>query len=61
MKSYEINYSLSADDPGSSSIVIESYKSKCTILWSQHAWIDDESGEHRQSSDIEMILQCTSK
>jgi hypothetical protein len=56
-----IDNDLSADGPGSSSIGIESDKSKCTIHWSQHAWIDEKSGEQRQSSDIEMIIQCSSK
>ena len=58
---WAIDNSLSADGPGSSSIGIENDKSKCTILWSQHAWIDDKSGEHRQSSDIEMVIQSKSK
>ena len=58
---WTINNSLSADGPGSSSIVIESDKSKCTILWSQHSFIDENTGEQKQSSDIEMIIQCTSK
>ena len=58
---WTIDNILSADAPGSSSVTIESNKSKCTILWSQHAWIDENTGEHRQSSDIEMIIQCTSK
>jgi len=58
---WTIDNNLSADGPGSSSIGIENEKNKCTILWSQHAWIDDKTGEHRQSSDIEMIIQCSSK
>jgi len=58
---WTVDNSLSADGPGSSSVTIENKKNKCTILWSQHAWIDDESGEHRQTSNIEMIIQCTSK
>lgn len=58
---WAVDNSLSADGPGSSSVTIENKKNKCTILWSQHAWIDDESGEHRQTSNIEMIIQCTSK
>ena len=57
---WTIDNNLSADGPGSSSIGIENEKNKCTILWSQHAWIE-ESGEHRQSSDIEMIIQCSLK
>ncbi|MFC1881862.1 hypothetical protein ACFL2S_10255 [Thermodesulfobacteriota bacterium] len=56
-----IDNNLSADGPGSSSVSIEKDKSKCTIHWSQHAWIDEESGEQRQSSDIEMIIQCMPK
>jgi hypothetical protein len=58
---WTIDNNLSADGPGSSSIGIENEKGKCIILWSQHAWIDDKTGEHRQSSDIEMIIQCSSK
>ena len=58
---WTIDNNLSADGPGSSSVSIENNKNKCTILWSQNAWIDEESGEQRQSSDIEMIIQCTSK
>jgi hypothetical protein len=58
---WTIDNKLSADGPGSSSVTIERDKNKCTINWSQHAWIDDKTGEHRQSSDIEMIIQCTSK
>ena len=58
---WTIDNNLSADGPGSSSIGIENEKNKCTILWSQHAWIDEESGEHKQSSDIKMIIQCSSK
>ena len=57
---WAIDNNLSADGPGSSSATIENERSKCTILWSQHAWIDDD-GEHRQSSDIRMIVQCMSK
>jgi hypothetical protein len=59
--SWTIDNKLSADGPGSSSVTIESDKNKCAILWSQHAWIDEKTGEHRQSSDIEMIIQCSSK
>ena len=55
-----IDNNLSADGPGSSSVSIEKDRSKCTIHWSQHAWIDEESGEQRQSSDIEIIIQCSS-
>ena len=56
-----IDNKLSADGPGSSSVTIEKNKNWCTILWSQHAWIDEKTGEHKQSSNIEMIIQCTSK
>jgi hypothetical protein len=58
---WAIDNKLSADGPGSSSVTIENDINKCIISWSQHAWIDDKTGEHRQSSDIEMIIQCTSK
>ena len=59
--SWTINNNLSADGPGSSSIGIENEKNKCAIHWSQHAWIDETTGEYRQSSNIEMIIQCTLK
>jgi hypothetical protein len=58
---WTIDNNLSADGPGSSSVSIENDKNKCTIHWSQNAWIDEESGGQRQSSDIEMIIQCSSK
>ena len=58
---WAINDNLSADGPGSSSVTIETDKNRCTILWSQHAWIDEKAEEHKQSSDIEMIIQCSSK
>jgi len=54
-------YNLIADGPGSSTVGIESDKSKCCIHWSQQAWIDEETLEHMQSSHIEMIVQCSSK
>ena len=58
---WTIDNSLSADGPGSSSVSIENDKNKCIIFWSQDAWIDEKTGEHMQSSDIEMIIQCASK
>jgi hypothetical protein len=58
---WAIDNKLSADGPGSSSVTIERDKNKCAIIWSQHALIDDKTGEHKQSSDIEMIIQCSSK
>jgi hypothetical protein len=58
---WAIDDKLSADGPGSSSVKIENDKNKCAILWSQHAWIDEKTGKHSKSSDIEMIIQCTSK
>ena len=58
---WAIDNKLSADGPGSSSVTIQNDKNKCTLLWSQHAWIDEKTGEHKQSSDIEMIMQCTQK
>jgi hypothetical protein len=58
---WTIDNNLSADGPGSSSVTIENNKNRCAIVWSQHAWIDDKTGEHRQSSDIEIIIQCSPK
>jgi hypothetical protein len=58
---WTIDNKLSSDGPGSSSMAIVNDKDKCTVHWSQHAWIDEKTGEHRQSSDIEMIIQCSSK
>jgi hypothetical protein len=57
---WTIDNKLSADGPGSSSVCIENDKNKCSIYWSQHAWIDEKTGEHKQSSEIEVIIQCTS-
>ena len=58
---WTIDNNLSADGPGSSSIGIENEKNKCTILWSQHAWLDEQSNEIKQSRNIEMMIQCTER
>ena len=52
---------LVADGPGSSTIETENNQNKCILHWSQHAWIDEHSNEYRQSENIELIVQCTSK
>ncbi len=57
---WSINESLIADGPGSSIIGIENDQNKCTLHWSQHAWIDEKSNEYRQSEQIKLIVQCTS-
>ena len=56
-----INGNLVADGPGSSTVGIEKDNNRCLINWSQHAWIDEETKEHRQSSQIKMIVQCSLK
>jgi hypothetical protein len=56
-----INENLMADGPGSSTIVIENNQNKCILHWSQHSWIDEQSNEYRQSEQIKLIVQCTSK
>jgi hypothetical protein len=56
-----INNNLVADGPGSSTVGIEKGTNRCLINWSQHAWIDEETKEHRQSSQIKMVVQCTLK
>ena len=58
---WRIDNNISADGPGSSSVGIENDRTKCTIAWSQHAWIDEKTGEQKQSSDIELIIQCSPK
>ena len=54
-----INENLSADGPGSSTVVIENYQNKCLLNWSQRSWIDEKSNEYRQSELIKLIVQCT--
>ncbi len=56
-----INGNLVADGPGSSTVGIEKDNNRCLINWSQHAWIDEETKEHRQSRQIKMIVQCSPK
>jgi hypothetical protein len=56
-----INNNFVADGPGSSSVSIEKQNNRCLITWSQHAWIDEKTKEHRQSSQIKMIVQCSLK
>lgn len=56
-----VNNNLAADGPGSSTIGIENDTSRCSINWSQHAWVDEKTKEHRQSSQIKMIVQCSLK
>ena len=56
-----INNKLIADGPGSSTVDIESDKSKCGIHGAQQSWIDEETLKHMQNSHIEMIIQCSSK
>jgi len=56
-----INDNLSADGPGSSTVVIENNQNECILHWSQHARIDEKSNEYRQSEQIKLIVQCTSK
>ena len=56
-----INNNLVADGPGSSTIGIENENDRCLINCSQHAWIDEKTREHRQSSQIKMIVQCSPK
>ena len=56
-----VNGNLVADGPGSSTVGIEKDNNRCLINWSQHAWIDAETKEHRQSSQIKVIVQCSPK
>jgi hypothetical protein len=56
-----INGNLVADGPGSSTVGIEKGNNRCLINWTQHAWIDEETKEHRQSRQIKMIVQCSPK
>ena len=54
-----INENLSADGPGSSTVVIENYQNICLLNWSQHSWIDEKSNDYSQSELIKLIVQCT--
>jgi hypothetical protein len=56
-----INENLVADGPGSSTFGIEKGNNRCLINWTQHAWIDEETKEYRQSKQIKMIVQCSPK
>jgi len=58
---WHINENLSADGPGSSTVVIENNQNKCILHWSQHSWIDEKSNEYRQSENIKLVVQCMSK
>ena len=58
---WSINNNLVADGPGSSTVGIENEMNRCLINWSQHAWIDEKTKEHRQSSQIKIVLQCSPK
>ena len=58
---WSINNNLVADGPGSSTVGIENEMNRCLINWSQHAWVDEKTKEHRQSSQIKMIVQCSPK
>ena len=56
-----INNNLVADGPGSSTVGIENENNRCLINWSQHAWIDEKTKGHRQSSQIKIVVQCSPK
>lgn len=58
---WDIDEKLIADGPGSSSVGIKNASYKCALHWSQHAWVDERTGKIEQSSDIEIIVQCSSK
>jgi hypothetical protein len=53
-----LNNDLVADGPGSSSMGIENETHRCLINWQQFSWIDEETQQYEQSSDIKMIVQC---
>jgi hypothetical protein len=58
-KGWHVNENLSADGPGSSTVVIENNQNKCFLHWSQHSWINEKSNDYRQSEQIKLIVQCT--
>ena len=58
---WTINNNFLADGPGSSTIVIENKVNRCLLNWSQHAWIDEETNEQKQSKQIKIIVQCSVK
>lgn len=58
---WHINENLMADGPGSSTVGIENNQNTCILHWAQSAWIDEQSNEYRQSENIKLIVQCTSK
>ena len=56
-----MNNNLIADGPGSSTVGIENCTNRCLINWSQPAWINGKTKEHRQSHQITMTIQCSLK
>jgi len=47
--------------PGSSTVGIKKDNNRCLINWTQHAWVDEKTKEHSQSSQIKVIVQCSPK
>jgi len=47
--------------PGSSTVGIENKMNRCLLNWSQHAWLDEETNEQKQSNQIKIIVQCSDK
>jgi len=58
---WTINNNLFADGPGSSTVGIENKMNRCLLNWSQHAWIDEETNEQKQSNQINITVQCSAK
>ena len=52
------NNDYAADGPGSSTVAIENGGHCCIIHWSQHAWVDEETGELKQSDRIKLVVKC---
>jgi len=58
---WTINNNFIADGPGSSTLGIENKTNRCLLNWSQHAWVDEETNEQKQSNQIIIIIQCSAK
>jgi hypothetical protein len=56
---WSLNEKLMADGPGSSTVGIEKDSNRCLINWSQHSWIDEKTGEIKQSDQIKIVVQCS--
>ena len=56
---WKLNELLVADGPGSSSAALEYRNERCSLHWSQNAWVEDRTHETRDGDEIRIIVQCS--